>query len=342
MHRAKALLLLATALLLFACAEKKAEVTKLSGETMGTFWHVTLAHALDEAARSALQQDIEAALEAVNAGMSTYREDSELMRFNRSASTDVQAISPALRQVLEKALLISEQSGGAYDVTVGPLVNLWGFGSERRTEKPDEAELAAALALVGYTQLQLTPQGLAKSQAGVFVDLSSIAKGYGVDQVHDVLRAAGYGDFLVEIGGEVRIAGSKYGEPWRIGVERPQAGTSRSVESVIAMTEALPAMATSGNYRNYIEHGGEMAYHIINPKTGLSRQSRLLSATVLAADCMTADGYATALMVLGDEGALAFADAQGIAAELIFAGDAPGQFTLQRSRAFAATVKEEK
>lgn len=341
-YRIKTLLLLATAFLLLACAEKTETVTKLSGQTMGTFWQVTLAHALDETAIKALQGDIEAVLEAVNAGMSTYREDSELMRFNRSEATASQAISRELRMVVAKALDISRQTDGAYDVTVGPLVNLWGFGPERRQEKPSDEALAQALALVGYDKLQLDETGLGKSVAGVFVDLSSIAKGYGVDAVALRLVDAGYSDFLVEIGGEVRGQGQKYGKPWRVGIERPQANASGSVENVILMSETLPAMATSGNYRNYIDHDGEMAYHIINPKTGLSQASTLLSATVLAQDCMTADAYATALMVLGDEKAMAFAEEYGLAAELIFAGHGKERFEIKRSRSFMEKVKEAK
>ncbi|MDO5090927.1 MAG: FAD:protein FMN transferase [Cardiobacteriaceae bacterium] len=342
-QQTQTLLLLATAFLLVACTDtvdKAQSTAKLSGETMGTFWQVTLAHELDDNAGQALQTRIEAALEAINAGMSTYREDSELMRFNRSSETTVQAISPELRRVVAKALEISAQSDGAYDVTVGPLVNVWGFGPKRRADKPAEAEIAAALALVGYDKLQLDDAGLAKSEAGVFVDLSSIAKGYGVDAVGEAIAAAGYQHFLVEIGGEVRAWGDKYGKPWRVGIERPQSGARGAVQNVIAMEAALPAMATSGNYRNYIEHQGEVAYHIIDPKSGHSRASSLLSATVLAADCMTADGYATALMVLGDDKAMAFADAHGLAAELIFAGEGKGEFVVKRSRAFVDNVKE--
>lgn len=338
--RVKTLLLMATAFLLSACTEKPAAIVKLSGQTMGTTWQVSLAHDVDAAAQQQLQAQIEAALEAVNAGMSTYRDDSELMRFNRSRDTGSQAVSPELRSVMAKALDISAQTDGAYDVTVGPLVNLWGFGAKRRQDKPDDAAVAQALALVGYTKLRLDGQGLAKQHADMFIDLSSIAKGYGVDQVAAAVQAGGYSDFLVEIGGEVRVSGSKNGKPWQIGIERPQIGSIGVVQDVVAMTDKLPAMATSGNYRNYIDHPGERVYHIIDPRTGKSRQSRLLSATVLAADCMTADAYATALMVLGDEQALAFADAHGLAAELIFAGADDKTFDIQQSRAFAAHIQE--
>ena len=193
-----------------------------------------------------------------------------------------------MRRVVGKALEISAQSDGVYDITVGPLVNLWGFGPIKRQDKPADSEIAEALQHVGYGKLQLTDAGLAKSDPQVFIDLSSIAKGYGVDVVAETLLDAGYTNFIVEIGGEVR------------------------------------------------------AYHIVDPRDGRSHSSRLLSATVLAPDCMTADGYATALMVLGDEKALEFADRYGLAAELILAGDDKQPFIIERSRAFRAAVQEEK
>lgn len=339
----QALLLLATALFLLAYAESRAQnVSRLSGETMGTFWNVSIAAELDDAAKSALKQQIDTTLEAVNDSMSTYRDNSELMRFNRSRDTTVQPISDGLRRVLAKALAISEESGGVYDVTVGPLVNLWGFGPVKRQDKPTDAEIAAALQHVGYHKLHLGDAGLAKTDPDIFIDLSSIAKGYGVDRVAETIHAAGYPDYLVEIGGEIRSKGDKYGAPWRVGIERPEAGlvSGAAVESVIAMNDRLPAMATSGNYRNYAEKGGEMAYHIIDPKDGKSHRSRLLSATVLAADCMTADAYATTLMLLGDEKALAFADKHGLAAELILAGNGT-PYIIQRSKAFTQAIQEE-
>ncbi len=342
----RALLLMATALLLVSCGDNKANsvISQLSGETMGTFWHVRLAAPLDAPAQAALQRRIDVALEAVNDSMSTYRDQSELMRFNHSTATTPQPVSDGMRRVVGKALEISAQSDGVYDITVGPLVNLWGFGPIKRQDKPADSEIAAALQHVGYGKLQLTDAGLAKSDPQVFIDLSSIAKGYGVDVVAETLLDAGYTNFIVEIGGEVRASGSKYGAPWRVGIERPEQGlaTGEGVENIIAMNEKLPAMATSGNYRQYAERGGEMAYHIVDPRDGRSHSSRLLSTTVLAPDCMTADGYATALMVLGDEKALEFADRYGLAAELILAGDDKQPFIIERSRAFRAAVQEEK
>ena len=335
---------MATALLLAACGEKTGgETSKLTGETMGTTWHVSIAQKLDAPAQAALQQRIDSALEAVNDSMSTYRDNSELMRINHSRDTSPQTVSDGLRRVLAKALEISKESEGVYDITVGPLVNLWGFGPEKRQDKPSDAEIAAALQHVGYHKLQLSAEGLSKSDPEIFIDLSSIAKGYGVDVVAETIYAAGYPNYLVEIGGEIRSKGNKYGTPWRVGIERPEAGlvSGAAVANIIAMNDRLPAMATSGNYRNYAEKGGEMAYHIIDPKDGKSHSSRLLSATVLAGDCMTADAYATTLMLLGDKKALAFADAYNLAAELILAGEGGKPYLIQRSKAFTQAIQEE-
>ncbi|MDO4642414.1 MAG: FAD:protein FMN transferase [Cardiobacteriaceae bacterium] len=311
---------------------------------MGTFWHITIAEELDDAAKANLEKSINNTLEAVNDSMSTYRNESELMRFNRSTSVEPQAISGGLRRVIAKALSVSEESDGIYDVTVGPLVNLWGFGPIKREDKPTDEEITKALQHIGYHKLRLNERGLAKEDPNIFIDLSSIAKGYGVDVVAETIIAAGYHDFLVEIGGEVRAEGKKYDMPWRVGIERPEVGLTAgdTVENVVVMSEALPAMATSGNYRNYAEKNGEMAYHIIDPRDGKSHSSRLLSATVLAKDCMTADAYATALMVLGEEKALDFANKQGLAAELILAGGNSNPFIIERSQAFIAAIQEEK
>ena len=348
MHRTsttkQTLLLLATAFFLMACGESRAEnVSRLSGETMGTFWNVSIAAELDDAAKNTLKQRIESELEAVNDSMSTYRDTSELMRINHSRDTSPQAVSDGLRRVLAKALEISKESEGVYDITVGPLVNLWGFGPEKRRDKPSDAEIAAALQHVGYHKLQLSAEGLSKSDPEIFIDLSSIAKGYGVDVVAETIDAAGYPNYLVEIGGEIRSKGNKYGAPWRVGIERPEAGlvSGAAVANIIAMNDRLPAMATSGNYRNYAEKGGQMAYHIIDPKDGKSHSSRLLSATVLADDCMTADAYATTLMLLGDKNALAFADAHNLVAELILAGEGDKPYLIQRSKTFTQAIQEE-
>ncbi|MFC2277688.1 MAG: FAD:protein FMN transferase, partial [Cardiobacterium hominis] len=160
----RALLLMATALLLAACGEKTGgETSKLTGETMGTTWHVSIAQKLDAPAQAALQRRIDSALEAVNDSMSTYREQSELMRYNHNPATTPQPVSDGLRRVIGKALEISGQSDGVYDITVGPLVNLWGFGPVKRQDKPADAEIAEALQHVGYHKLQLTDAGLAKN-----------------------------------------------------------------------------------------------------------------------------------------------------------------------------------
>ncbi len=312
----------------------------LQGKTMGTYWQVSIAEPDKTVDEKALQEKIEAQLQAVNQSMSTYIPDSELMQFNHNTTTEPVAISPELRQVVAKALTVSGQSDGIYDVTVAPLVDLWGFGKKKVTEAPTEAEIAQALQNVGYQQLKLTEQGLAKRNPNVQVDLSSIAKGFGVDEVARVLNEQGLHHFLVDIGGEMRLEGSRFGETWRIGVEVPEA-YQRKVETVIRVKDRHLAMATSGNYRNFTDYEGVHAVHTINPKTGQGVVSKLLSVTVISDDCMTADAYATALMALGDSEAESFAEKMKLPVLFIFAGKEKGQFDVRSSSSYNTVVKGE-
>jgi thiamine biosynthesis lipoprotein len=227
-----------------------------------------------------------------------------------------------LVELVRQAAIISGRTNGAYDVTVGPLVNLWGFGrSGRRDAPPSSDEIEALLPRIGYDKLeaQTQPPALRKAAADLEVDLSSIAKGWGVDQLADLLEREGIRNYLVEIGGELRAAGSKSpGQPWRIAVERPIAG-QRSVQRVVNLTDV--AMATSGDYRNFFEQGGQRYSHTIDPRSGLTVQHRLASVTVFASTCAEADGWATALMALGDRLAPAVADRHGIEALFIVRDD---------------------
>lgn len=320
-----------------AYAAKEKKPATLRGKTMGTYWQVSIAEqAITADKLSGIQIEIEKMLQEINQSMSTYIPDSELMQINTTESGKALEVSAPLRHVLAAGLKISEETDGFYDITVGPLVNIWGFGAKKTQTAPDKAAIDEALAKVGYQSVQLTEQGLTKTKDGVFIDLSSIAKGYAVDEIAAYLAAQGYQNYLVEIGGELRAEGNKFGRAWRIGVERPQAG-KREVEHVIELKGDWRAMASSGNYRNFIDDKGVRSGHIINPKTGYSEQSNLLSVTVLAANCMMADGYATALMVLGEEKALAFAEARGLAVELILADN--GGFKVVRNAEFERALQ---
>lgn len=290
-----------------------------TGGTMGTSYTVkAVPSAANGPDMDAVAEAIRAALEDVNAKMSTYRPDSELSRFNSLQSTEPFPVSAETIAVFALAHEVSERSGGAFDVTVGPLVNLWGFGPEERGERPPTDDLVAALReRVGYRNVVADPESntLRKTRPDIYCDLSAIAKGYGVDQAARALEAAGVTDYMVEVGGEVRTRGlNAHGNPWRIGIERPDTA-DRTVELVVPLRDK--SLATSGDYRNYYEEDGVRLSHTIDPRTGRPIRHALASVTVIADDCAVADAYATALMVLGPEQGMALAKQLNLAAFFI-------------------------
>lgn len=272
---------------------------------MGTYYAVT-ARCPD--AEVPLAERLRAELEQVNAEMSTYLPTSTLSRFNATTSEDWFDVEPSLVRVVDAAAELSRASGGAFDVTVGPLVNAWGFGPEEGSGEPTATQLAAARARVGFERLvsRSAPPALRK-QAGTYVDLSAIAKGHGVDRLAAVLDGAGCSDYLVDIGGEVRGRGhNTRGQLWRIGVEVPDPSRHGAVQRILELDDM--AVATSGDYRNYRENDGVRVSHTIDPRSGAPVAHGLASVTVLHPSTMWADGYATALNVLGPEEALALAE----------------------------------
>ncbi|AHF03611.1 thiamine biosynthesis lipoprotein ApbE [Marichromatium purpuratum 984] len=308
------ILLLGALLALAGCAQDDTPV-ELQGRTMGTHYSVKLYGLPDTLSVEQLQAQIDARLEQVNDLMSTYRPDSELSRFNASDSGDWFPVSLELAALVALAERISIFSIGAFDVTVGPAVNLWGFGPGQPPEQlPSDAQLAEVRERIGFPRLEyrLDPPALRKEKPGVYVDLSGIAKGHGVDQVAAVLESAGVTDYLAEVGGELRASGTKPdATPWRIAIERPESGV-REVHRIVTLHDA--AMATSGDYRNFYERDGKLYSHTINPITARPVTHTLASVSVIAADCAQADALATALLVLGPEAGLALAEAHDIAA----------------------------
>lgn len=324
-------------LLLGAC-ERAPAVHKLSGPTMGTVWNVTLTLPGDLGiGADALVADIEAELEAVNSSMSTYREDSEISRFNRSPVGQWTTVSPAFYTVLAAALDLGEKSDGAYDVTVGPLVNLWGFGPGEASVTPPAAEaIQATLADVGQNKLQADDSASAvRKSVNVYLDFSSIAKGYAVDRIAMRLGERGVADYLVEVGGEMRVAGkSPRGDAWRVAIEQPdptQSGIARAIRLVDA------AIATSGDYRNYFETDGVRYSHSIDPRTGYPVTHELVSVTVVHPSAMLADAWATALAVMGPDEALSVAEEQGLAVYLIERDDEA--YASRHTQAFAPLLE---
>lgn len=310
MTRILSLLVLSLTLLLSACDDSKNRLSVLSGPTMGTSWSVKYTGTPDESV-DALKADIVAALEQVNAEMSTYREDSVISRFNQAPAGTLMAMPEDTVAVLNAAFAISSMTDGAYDVTVGPLVNLWGFGPDvQRFEPPQSEEIQAAMARVGWQALLLDESRLLQP-GNAYVDLSSIAKGFAVDKLAGLLDKHGLQSWLVEVGGELRARGTKpYGKPWRIAVERPIPGV-REVEQVVALRDM--AVATSGDYRNFFESDGKLYSHTLDPRTGYPVEHTLASVSVLHESAMMADGLATAMTVLGPKEGIAFAEAQELA-----------------------------
>ena len=277
----------------------------LSGQTMGTTYSIRLAASpLGRGELRRLQNDVDAALAEVNRQMSSYLPDSEISRFNRAGANEPIAISPDFRFVVRRALEIAEATGGAFDPTVGALVNLWGFGPDGRPRAAPAAEqIADARDTTGWGHLRLTTDGqLAKDIPDLRLDLGAIAKGFGVDRIAALLRERDCRDFVVEIGGETLGVGvNAAGEPWRIGVLKPDG--SNDLQGVAHLTDGR-AIATSGDYRNfYRDETGELRAHIVDPRTAAPVGHAVASVSVLAGDCLTADALATALFVLGpDEG----------------------------------------
>lgn len=342
-RRAPASLFLGVVLaMLSACAEPPPETLRLTGATMGTRYNITWLSGSDQPTPEAVHLGVEAVLEDVNASMSTWRDDSEITRFNNGPAEEWFDLSQDFADVFEMARTVSEASAGAYDVTVAPLVDLWGFGAadlgvDITDDVPTADAIAAALASVGQQRLEFerARPALRKPVDEMSVDFSSIAKGFGVDRVADWLEEQGIDRYLVEIGGEIRVAGlNPRNEPWRIAVERPQAG-ERSAQVAVTLHNA--AVATSGDYRNFFEVDGVRYSHTIDPRTGAPVRHDLVSVTVIHESATMADAWATALTVLGTERALETALKEELAVYLISRdGD---EFTASSTRAMAPLLR---
>ena len=268
-----------------------------------------------------VQQRIAAVLAEVERRMSTYDAASELSRFNRAEVGRPFAVSAPLATVVAAAVRLAEETGGALDPTVAPLVALWGFGAQASASAvpPTAAEVRAARAAVDYRRLGMREQPPALTKrAPLTLDLSALAKGYAVDRVAAMLAAAGCDSYLVEVGGELRVAGGgPGGRAWRIGVESPEGG-----EPVATLAVFDGAVATAGNYRQTRSLGGRPASHVIDPRSGYPVARGLASVTVVAPTALAADGYATALLVLGPDAGRRFAERTGLAALFVMDGAA--------------------
>jgi len=335
-----ALLLAALAIHRLILADPAPTPIEFSGSTMGTTYSVKLVGAdLTGQERTSLANQIDETLGQVDALMSTYDADSELSNFNRHRSPQPFRVSDETLAVFRVAQQVSEMSGGAFDITVGPLVAAWGFGaSDRPPEPPSPEELAKLRERVGYRKISLHPTDpwIVKLHPEIECDLSAIAKGYGVDRVAEALIARGHRNFLIEVGGELRAGGTKDdAQPWRVGIERPDAEI-RTTERILSLRDM--ALATSGDYRNYYEVDGTRISHTIDPREGRPIRHHLASVSVLHPEAIWADALATTLNVLGPEEGIAWAEENAIAALLLVRGP-DGVFETLETAAFRALQK---
>lgn len=305
-------------LLITGCSRSDGpEILEFSGRTMGTWYTIKVAEFPSSADPETIAKVIETELNNVNDKMSTYKSDSELSLFNKAPVGEPFKVSPDTFEVITRSLEIWRLSQGAFDVTIGPLVNLWGFGPDGKPEKiPSLEDMKNAWDKVGSDGLILhvDDRELVKRKE-LYVDLSAIAKGYAVDRVAEALENAGIRRYLVEVGGEIRAGNSKAaGISWQVAVEEP-VSDRRQIHKVIKLDNA--AMATSGDYRNYFEVDGKRYSHTIDPRNGQPIAHQLASASVIMPSCADADAWATALMVLGPDLGMQVAEANNLAVYMI-------------------------
>lgn len=284
----------------------------LSGQTMGTYYNIKIR---TEAENLQLYNVVKNELSEINKQMSVFDPDSEISKINKAPANEWIDLSPEMSLVLKTAYQTFKKSGGTFDPTVGQLIDLWGFGIKKPRKIPADDVIAENLKLSGFNKISFNEDfsKLKKSNPQVAINLSAIAKGYGVDRVAQALKNAGYNDFVVEIGGEVAAFGQKSPDVkgWNVGIVKPTGNYSENAY-IIPLKDT--AIATSGNYRNYFYMDGKKFSHTISPKTGRPIESSLISVTVLAKNCMEADALTTAMMAMGDTKAIEFANRNKIAA----------------------------
>ena len=294
----------------------------LAGNTMGTSFNITLVDPPAELDLDKLNTAIHDRLDDEDAIASTWRDDSELSRFNADPSTDWIRVNPEFCGMVSAANEISSMTQGAFDITVGPLVNLWGFGPENpENELPTDEEIAAARTQVGYKALETDCDHnvMRKSSGAIYVDLSGWAKGYAVDQIANMLDAQNLTNYLVEIGGELRVRGhNAKQQKFSIAIEKPLANSDITYK-LVRLSDV--SVATSGDYRNFFEHDGQRYSHSIDPRTGRPVRDEVTGVTVVSTNTAYADAVATAFLVMGLEDGLALAEKLRIAAYFLVRTD---------------------
>ena len=307
------------------------------GETMGTYYRIKI-----NSPRVPLyiHDLIEKELKQVNKAMSVFDKTSEISRINQAPAGKKIELSPAMSELMQTAEKVYKQSHGAFDPSLGKLIKVWGFGPQNPTEQPQKADIEKLMQTVGFAKIEFSPdyKQMHKKVEGLELNLSAIAKGYGVDRVYRLLKEKGYHDFIVDIGGEVRTSGNRNAEEagWNVGISSPD----NSGRTVYVMNLQDKAIATSGDYRNYKEENGKRYAHTISSQDGYPVENNVASVTIISDNCMEADAYATAIMALGAQQGMALAEQQNMAV-LIFEHipNSQGEYKLWHSEEFKKMVK---
>jgi thiamine biosynthesis lipoprotein len=310
------------------------------GLTMATSYSIKLIvdETISDEKLLSIQENVDAVLKRVNSEMSPFQVGSEIYDFNKSTSTSPFEVSTDFYKVLKASKYLNEISGGAFDPTIAPLINLWGFGVKKvNKHKPSDNEIQQVMKYVGFGRLKLLENNnIAKENSHLQLNLSAIAKGYAVDAIAEYLLKEGFSDFMVEVGGELYLSGRNNSKaPWHIAVQNPTINSGIGQDNIDVLALENTAVATSGDYRNFFKQGAEVFSHVFNPLTGKSERTNVASATVIANNCMLADGLATTLMVLGKEKALNLIEKIPNVEAMVIIRGRENEFEVYKSSSFA-------
>jgi thiamine biosynthesis lipoprotein len=317
-----------------SCNSDKKSLIKLKGNAQGTSYHISYVSDGGISHKTA----IDSLLKEIDSSMSTWLPVSIISRINKNDNSV--SVDHYFIDVFNKSIEVAEKTDGLFDVTVGPLVNNWGFGDTKKAAQ-DSNKIDSLLQLVGYRMLKLEANKIIKTKPGIKLDFNAIAQGYSVDVLATYLDSKGVANYIVELGGELKAKGKKENENWKVGIDKPdeKENSERKLEAIINLNDK--ALATSGNYRKFYEENGQKFSHIINPRTGYPAKQNLLSATVIADDCITADAYATAFMVMGLKRSIQFLeDNKDLQLEVYFIYDDHGIWKTYASASLKKWIKE--
>jgi thiamine biosynthesis lipoprotein len=326
--------ILACIIFFTGCKSNKKSLITVEGNAQGTTYHIS--YLSDDGINH--KTVIDSLLNKIDASMSTWLPNSIISRINNNDNSVI--VDQYFIDVFNKSLEVSEKTDGLFDVTVGPLVNSWGFGSTKKATQ-DSNTIDSVLHFVGYKMVKLEDNKIIKAKPEIKIDFNAIAQGYSVDIIANYLESKGINNYLVELGGELKAKGKKENENWKVGIDKPneKESSERELEAVIELNNK--ALATSGNYRKFYEEGGQKFSHIINPRTGYPAKQNLLSATVIADDGITADAYATAFMVMGLKKSIQFLEAnKELKLEVYFIYDNKGIWKTYASESLKNSIRE--